>query len=280
MRTYLLRGDTVMYFGPGVVLESLEAEPLRFPSYPCTDSLTGAVPERRRFTLTGYLVAREEAVAAARERELSLRRRLLSFITCPVGEFTLGVGQVRAVCTGGELSFTRKAPFSGTDCERFTLTGEIKGGYFCGERVVLSPTSTDTGFAFPLRSTLTEHTVGQVGDGSYISLKNRGDTDCGFYLALSPTEEVYGFSLTDSVTGRSISCPDRYFYPGDEIRLSTLREDLFFYLYRDGQVVELQGFADEASELFSLCPGEHILYIGGDVRYTGSLEFTEAFVTF
>lgn len=276
MRVSIAGDSAELAFGRGMILERIRADALSYgDDFPgrARDEL---IPEIRRITLEGYLIATGGG-AEQRRQETELRRRMLASVTAPGNSFRIRVGDRIAECSAGELVFDRCAPFSGDEAEHFTLRAVIDGGFFRGETVTAVPKLSSSGLTFPLWAE-SGITVGEYGSTTVIRVKNGGDVPAGFTAELRPATTVYSFRLEDSVTGKFLSCPHG-FGSGDLIRISTLRDSLYFNVLRGGVSVNLTGYTEEGSELFLLPVGETVLTLG-DVSFSGSLSFRESFVTF
>lgn len=277
MRVSVGNSAVELHFGRGMILSSLEAEPLTFDGkYPARE-----VWEResnpRLIKLEGYMISSAEA-AEDRRREMEQRRRALAGITSPAGTFFIKIDGRRANLSDARLVFKRYAPFSGDEAEHFTLTAVIDGGYFFGDRVTKFPEQTVAGFHFPV-SGAERFTLGEYGSTCAITVKNGGDVPVGFTAELSPESAVTFFTLTDTSTGKFIRLR-RSFTSGDVIRISTVKDSLHLRLTRGGKDYNLSGYADGESELFLLPVGETLITVGDGAPFSGTLSYTEAYTTF
>ena len=278
MRVSVGNSECELFFGKGLVLVSLEAEPLVYGGDYPLKSRDNKFPKTRRIRLEGYICA-GEVRQDDRCREVELRRVLLSRITSPGKDFFIRIGDRFADATAGELVLKRHTPFSGEETEHFTLTAVIRGGYFRSAMRTVKPRERIIGGLSLPFSTEGATAFGTCDGTSVIGVRNRGDVPVGFVAEFSPQGTVTSFSLRDTSTGKYISC-SHSFGTGDVIRISTIRDDLRFSVLRGGKEINLTGYADAGSELFLLSYGDTVLEIGNGAKFTGNLSYREAFVTF
>ncbi len=277
MRVSVGNSNLELYFGRGMILSSLEAEPLTFDGkYPARD-VWEREPNPRLIKLEGYMISSASS-AEDRRAEIERRRRALAGITSPAGTFFIKIDGRRADLSDARLVFKRYAPFSGDEAEHFTLTAVIDGGYFFGDRVTKFPEQTVNGFHFPLSGEAT-FTLGEYGSTCCISVLNGGDIPVGFTAELSPESTVPSFTLTDTSTGKRIKIAHS-FGSGDVIRISTVKDSLSLRLTRGGKDYNLSGYADGDSEMFLLPVGETVITVGDGAPFSGTLSYTEAYTSF
>lgn len=272
---FIKRGNTAMYFGQGLILSSLEAEGLSYNGdFPANDPVLRS-PLPRRVRIEGYIAATAES-PEDQLREVTLSRNILSRITSPMGEFILNVDGRIARLSRAETVFKRSAPFSGQSAEHFTVSAVITDGYFTNPSVTSFVQQSVSGFSFPVTGELT---AGLMSGSSHIRLRNGGDVPVGFEAELSPLSAVTSFRLECAETAQHITV-QKSFIPGDVIRISTLPHSLCIKLVRDGVSEDLTGETELSSELFRLPTGDCTLLVGTDDAYSGTLSFTEAFISF
>lgn len=278
MRVSIGNESCEIVFGAGFILESLSAEPLvlgtEYPARPRENR----IPERRRISMEGYIVALGGTEAERRE-EMRMRRRLLASLSAPDGGFFIRIDDKYASLCDGELVFLRSAPFSGDEREHFTLRAVIESGYFYGEEITLSPTRGVAGTHLPASLGEGGLVLGQYTGGSVIRVRNGGDVPVGFTAELIPEADTAMLSIKNHTTGKQIVSL-RSFSAGDVIRLSTHRDELYMRARRGGKDVNLAGLVTDDSELFLLPRGESIIELGINEPYTGSLTYREAYTTF
>ncbi len=277
IRVSVEKSGRKIIFGREVILSSVKAEPLcysgDFPALPKEER----EPLRRYITLSGYIVSSAET-EDERIRRIGNRRRALSRITAAAEHFILRIGDKYAECSDGELVFERESPFSGDAAEKFSLRAVIAGGYFMHSSTKAVVKRLTEGMHFPMH-TDANFTVGRYTDGYVVETDNSGDVPVGFTAEFVVSGSASSFSLVNGVNGQRISC--RYgFESGDRIRISTKRDNLFFLLERGGERINLTGCADEDTRLFLLPAKRCELSVEGCGIYSGSVTYSEAFVTF
>lgn len=278
MRASIGNNKCEIFFGRGIILESLEADPVVYGGEFPGRSREGKSPEIRHIAAEGYILS-SGCSAEKRRREIESRRRALSSVTSPQGSFFLKIGDRYADCTDGELSFKRKAPFSGDEAEHFTIRAVIKGGFFHGGTVTVPAERKASGFYFPLSLTDDSFVFGSYEDKSFVQVNNRGDMAVGFNAELCPQTAISSFRLENPETGKYIACTYD-FAAGDVIKISTLLDSLQFKAETGGSEINLTGYADAGSEFFTLSPGESRMILNGGAAYTGSLSFKESYISF
>ncbi len=278
MKVSIERGGKVLSFGRGMILGSLEADGVKFGDEFPSVQREELVPEVRRVRLEGYIVATGET-SEMRRRETERRRRMLSVLTYPGNRFVLRVDDKYADLINGELFIKREAPFSGNDVEHFVLTAQIDGGFFHRSAVKRTVCQSADGAYLPGHIGADGAAVGEIRNPCAVSVNNGGDIPVGFRGSFRMDRAMSSFVLTNTSTYQKLSAKFA-FAAGDTVKVSTLRDDPYFKVTRNGTDINLTGFSDNASELFLLYPGETMLELGGSAVYTGDVSYTEAFVSF
>ena len=278
MRASIGNDKCEIFFGRGIILEGLEADPVVYGGEFPGRSREGRPPEIRHIAAEGYILSRGCSVEK-RRHEIGSRCRALAAVTSPQESFFLKIGDRYADCTDGELSFKRKAPFSGDEAEHFTLRAVIKGGFFHGSTITVPAERKASGFHFPISFTDDSFAFGSYENKSYIQVNNRGDTSVGFTAELCPQTAISSFRLENLKTGKYIACTYD-FAAGDVIKISTLLDNLQFKAEAGGSEINLTGYADTGSEFFTLSLGESRLVLEDGAAYTGSLSFRESYISF
>ena len=228
---------------------------------------------RRRILLTFHLTAESgEAMEA--------KKRLLTRVADPTGEFVLGIGEKRILCCAeGTAEFSERPPDRKGLTVRGSLTLLCLSPCFYGEtprRAVYG--AYESLLSFPVSIPEEGAVMGYMPVGQTLRLTNGGDIAVGMTVTVTAISDCAHFVLS-TLDGSESFRFDRALGAGQVLRFATEYGKKSATLTEEGVTRAALQYVDPASVFFLLPPGENLFtYDAGGGSCRIELELWEKYL--
>lgn len=211
--------------------------------------------------------------------EMEEKKRLITRVADPIGEFELCLDKKRILCCAtGTADFSEEAPYRKGLVARGTLTLLCLAPCFYGETPVRAVYGDYTGqLTFPAALTEAGNIMGYMPADNTIRLINGGDMPTGMTVTVTAQEPCTGFRMT-TFGGTETFFFDHPIGVGEALRFCTEYGKKSVVLVSGGVETPALQYVDPASTFFRLSPGENIFTCESGGKCKIELELREQYL--